>query len=147
MNDNCFTQSIRMRLCTNLRHRRDGTGELPAVALRLLLAMGEIRGTPCMRRNILVHRATTKISANSFAFRSKIEKEGLPRGSTSVLETSAQRLVGKLTHLHREQVCCFSDGPWRSGWSTSAETSRREPRGCEGILCARQSQYTGLGSR
>jgi hypothetical protein len=24
-------------------------------------------------------------------------------------------------------------------------TSRREPRGCEGILCTRQSQYTGLG--
>ena len=86
MNDNCFTQSIRMRLCTNLRHRRDGrTGELPAVALRLLLAMGKIRGTPCMRSHILVHRATTKISANSFAFRSKIEKEGLPRGSTSAL--------------------------------------------------------------
>ena len=46
-----------------------------------------------MRSHIVVHRATTKNFDNSFAFRSKIEKEGLPRGSTSVLETSAQRLV------------------------------------------------------
>jgi hypothetical protein len=48
-----------------------------------------------MRSRIFVHRATTntKIVANIFAFRSKIGKEGLPRGSTPALETSAQRLV------------------------------------------------------
>ena len=58
--------------------------------------MGKIRGTPCMGRHIVVHRATTKSSAKSFSFRSKIEKEGLPRDSTPDLETSAHRLVGKL---------------------------------------------------
>jgi hypothetical protein len=58
-----------------------------------------------MRSHIVVHRATTNSSAKSFSFRCKIEKEGLPRGSTSALETSAQRLGRELTHLPREQVC------------------------------------------
>jgi hypothetical protein len=57
-----------------------------------------------MRSHIVVHRATTNSSAKSFSFRSKIEKEGLPRGTTSALETSAQKLVGKLTRLPGEQV-------------------------------------------
>jgi hypothetical protein len=56
-----------------------------------------------MWRHISAHRATTKYSSNSFLFRSKIEKEGLPRGSTPGLESSAQRLVGKLAHLPGEQ--------------------------------------------
>jgi hypothetical protein len=46
-----------------------------------------------MGKYIVVHRATTKSSAKSFSFKSKIEKEGLPRDSTPDLETSAQRLV------------------------------------------------------
>jgi hypothetical protein len=52
-----------------------------------------------MRSHIVVHRATTNSSAKSFSFRSKIEEEGLPRGSMSALETYAQRPVGKRTHL------------------------------------------------
>ena len=54
------------------------TVELPAVALRLLLGMGKIRGTPCMRNHILVHRATTKIFANSFAFKGKLKRKDFP---------------------------------------------------------------------
>jgi hypothetical protein len=60
-----------------------------------------------MRRHSSVHRATTKYFSNSFVFKTNIEKEGLPRGSTPDLETSAQRLVGKLTHLPGEQVLCL----------------------------------------
>src|SRR6202140_4600548 len=53
----------------------------------LFIAMGKIRGTLCMRSHIVVHRATTNSSAKSFSFRSKIEKEGLPRGSAPALGT------------------------------------------------------------
>lgn len=35
-----------------------------------------------MRSHILVHCATTKYFSNSFIFKNKIEKEGLPRDST-----------------------------------------------------------------
>jgi hypothetical protein len=35
-----------------------------------------------MRRHISLHRATTKYFSNSFIFKTKIEKEGLPRDST-----------------------------------------------------------------
>jgi len=38
-----------------------------------------------MRNHILVHSATTKICANSFIFKNKIEKEGLPRDSPAGL--------------------------------------------------------------
>src|SRR5260370_27996301 len=44
--------------------------------------MGKIRGTPYMRSHMSVHRATTKYFSNSFVFKTEIEKEGLPRGST-----------------------------------------------------------------
>jgi len=44
--------------------------------------MGKIRGILCMRRHISVHRATTKDFSNSFVFKTKIEKEGLPRDNT-----------------------------------------------------------------
>jgi hypothetical protein len=57
-----------------------------------------------MRKHISVHRATTKYFSNSFVFKTEIEREGLPRDSTPALETSAQRLVGKLTHLPGEQA-------------------------------------------
>jgi hypothetical protein len=40
----------------------------------------------------------------SFAFRGSIEREGLFRDRTPDLGTSAQRLVGKLTHLPGEQA-------------------------------------------
>jgi len=78
-----------------------------------------------MRSHILVHRATTKIVANSFAFRSKIGKEGLPRGSTPDLETSAQRLVEKLTHLPRKQGLYFPNGPtFRHHGNVATENQR-----------------------
>ena len=35
-----------------------------------------------MRSHIVAHRATTKYFSNSFGFKTKIGKEGLPRGST-----------------------------------------------------------------
>src|SRR6266404_4060272 len=45
---------------------------------RRYFAMGKIRGTPCMRSHICVHRATTKYFSNSFVFNTEIEKEELP---------------------------------------------------------------------
>jgi len=44
--------------------------------------MVKIQGTPRMRSHISVHRATTKHFSNSFVFKTKIEKEGLPRDRT-----------------------------------------------------------------
>jgi hypothetical protein len=38
-----------------------------------------IRGTQCMRSHICLHHATSKYFSNSFVFKNKIEKEGLPR--------------------------------------------------------------------
>ena len=38
-----------------------------------------------MRSHIPAHRATTKYFSNSFIFRNKIEKEGLPRDSPAGL--------------------------------------------------------------
>jgi len=38
-----------------------------------------------MRSHISVHRATTKYFSNSFIFKNKIEKEGLPRDSPAGL--------------------------------------------------------------
>jgi hypothetical protein len=67
--------------------------------------MGEIRGTPCVPSHILYIVALPKSSVKSIAFKSEIGKEGLPSGSTPDLETFAQRLVGKLAHLPREQQC------------------------------------------
>src|ERR1035438_9991378 len=54
----------------------------PRPLFRLAFAMGKIRGTLCMRRHLSVHRATTKYFSNSFVFKTKIDKEGLPRDST-----------------------------------------------------------------
>jgi hypothetical protein len=55
--------------------------------------------------HILYIVALPKSSVKSIAFKSEIGKEGLPSGSTPDLETFAQRLVGKLAHLPREQQC------------------------------------------
>ena len=52
---------------------------------RRYFAMGKIRGTPCMRSHICVHRATTKYFSNSFVFKTEIEKEGLPGDITPAL--------------------------------------------------------------
>jgi hypothetical protein len=59
--------------------------------LRCYFAMGKIRGTSCMRRHIAAHRATTKYFSNSFVFKPKIEKEGLPRDSTADLGAGGLR--------------------------------------------------------
>src|ERR1700731_4505639 len=47
--------------------------------------MGKIRGTPCMRSHMFVHRATAKYFSNSFVFKTEIEKEGLPGDITPAL--------------------------------------------------------------
>jgi hypothetical protein len=44
-----------------------------------------------MRRHSSVHRATTKYFSNSFVFKTEIEKEGLPRGSTPDLGAGGSR--------------------------------------------------------
>lgn len=49
-----------------------------------------------MRSHISVHRATTKYFSNSFVFRTKIEKEGLPRESTPDLGAVGQDAQGFL---------------------------------------------------
>ena len=59
--------------------------------IRLLFAMGRIRGTPYMRRQSSVHRATVKYFSNSFVFKTEIEKKGLPRGSTPDLGAGGLR--------------------------------------------------------
>ena len=44
-----------------------------------------------MRSHIFVHRATTKYFSNPFVFKTEIEKEGLPRGSTPDLGAGGPR--------------------------------------------------------
>ena len=53
--------------------------------------MGKIRGTPCMWRHISAHSATTKYFSNSFVFKIKIEKEGLPGDSSPGLGAGGLR--------------------------------------------------------
>ena len=52
---------------------------------RYYFAMGRIRGTLRIRSHIFLHRATTKYFSNSFVFKPRIEKEGLPRDSPAGL--------------------------------------------------------------
>jgi len=44
-----------------------------------------------MRSHICLHHATTKYFSNSFVFKTKIEKEGLPRDSTPGLGAGGPR--------------------------------------------------------
>jgi hypothetical protein len=60
-------------------------------AFRLLFAVGKIRGTLSMRSHILVLGATTTSFSISFVFKTKIEKEGLPRDSPAVLGAGSPR--------------------------------------------------------
>src|SRR5258707_10424712 len=53
--------------------------------------MVKIQGTLCMRSHISVHHATTKYFSNSFVFKNKIEKEGLPRDITPDLGAGGPR--------------------------------------------------------
>ena len=75
------------RSIDGLRHSRVGTDE----SIRCLFAEGEIGGTLGMRSNISVHRATTKYFSNSFIFKNKIEKEGLPRDGPAGLGAGGPR--------------------------------------------------------
>jgi len=62
--------------------------------------MGKIRGTPRMRSHISVHRDTTKYFSNSFIFKPKIEKEGLPSDSPAGLGAGGLRFEsGRPDHL------------------------------------------------
>jgi hypothetical protein len=63
--------------------------------LRCYFAMGKIRGTSCARRHISAHRATTKYFSNSFVFKTKIEKEGLPRDRTPDLGAAGPRFESR----------------------------------------------------
>jgi len=79
--------------------------------------MGEIQGTQYMRSHSSVHRATTKYFSNSFVFKLKVEKEGLPRDRTPVLGAGGPRFKsGRPDHS-------FGRGPsLRSGFRLRART-------------------------
>ena len=67
--------------------------------------MGKIRGTPRMRSHISVHRDTTKYFSNSFIFKTKIEKEGLPRDSTPGLGAGGPEF--KSRRPDQKYLACF----------------------------------------
>jgi hypothetical protein len=67
--------------------------------------MGKIRGTPYMRSHIFVHRATTKYFSNSFVFRTKIEKEGLPKDSPAGLGAGGPEF--KSRRPRPKHLACF----------------------------------------
>ena len=53
-----------------------------------------------MWRHTVVHRATNKYFSNSFVFKTKIEKEGLPRDSPAGLGAGGPRFEsGRPDHL------------------------------------------------
>ena len=63
----------------------------PIGALSLLIRYGENSGDSTHAVHISVHRATTKYFSNSFVFKTKIEKEGLPRDITPALGAGGLR--------------------------------------------------------
>jgi hypothetical protein len=73
--------------------------------IRPFFAMGKIRGTPSMRSYISVHRATSKYFPNSFIFKKKFEKEGLPRDSTPDLGAGGPRF--KSGRPDQKYLGCF----------------------------------------
>ena len=62
-----------------------------------------------MRSHISVHRATTKYSSNSFIFKNKIEKEGLPRDSPAGLGAGGPEFKSRSPDqsLIYEKKSCF----------------------------------------
>jgi len=58
-----------------------------------------------MRSHTSVHRATTKYFSNSFVFKTKIEKEGLPGDSTSDLGAGGPRF--KSGRPDQKYLACF----------------------------------------
>jgi hypothetical protein len=84
-------------------------------AFRCFFAEGEIGGTLCMRSHISVHPATTKYFSNSFIFKNKIEKEGLPRDSPAGLgaggpEFKSRRPDHLLFYFQFTTSSCFRFG-------------------------------------
>jgi hypothetical protein len=59
--------------------------------IRLLFAMGKIRGTPRMRRHSLAHRPTTKFFDKSFLFKNYVAGKGLPKDAPSGLGEGGPR--------------------------------------------------------
>jgi hypothetical protein len=90
-------ESLPQTISGRILHIDDKSAKLKAklvweiTGLRLLFAMGKIRGTPYMRSHMSVHRATTKYFSNSFVFKTEIEKEGLPGDSAPALGAGGPR--------------------------------------------------------
>jgi len=81
---------------------------LKPVSPRLSLeppTMVKIRGTPCMRRHILLHPGTTKYFSKSFVFKNKIEKEGLPSDSPAGLGAGGPEF--KSRRPDQKYLACF----------------------------------------
>jgi hypothetical protein len=85
---------------------------------RPFFAMGKIRGTSCMRSHISVHPATTKYFSNSFIFKTKIEKEGLPKGSPAGLGAGGLEFKSPRPDQYLQRV--VDRGPEKSGFSATA---------------------------
>ena len=68
-------------------------------------SMGKIQGTLRMRRHICLHHATSKYFSNSFVFKHKIEKEGLPRDSPVALGAGGPRFK---SGRPGQSLLCFS---------------------------------------
>jgi hypothetical protein len=83
-------------------------------AFRCFFTEGEIGGTLCMRSHISVHPATTKYFSNSFIFKNKIEKEGLPRDSPAALGAGGRRLKS----CRSQELRLFLPGEWN--WLSQA---------------------------
>jgi hypothetical protein len=63
-----------------------------------------------MRSHISAHRATTKYFSNSFVFKPKIEKEGLPRDSTPDLGAGGPEFKSRRPDHFLQIFNCRSKG-------------------------------------
>src|SRR5271156_4460712 len=95
---------------------------VPVIYQRITFPLSSSNGlhrTPCKRSRISARPATTKYSSNSFVFKTKIEKEGLPRDDTPDLgagglrfksgrpDQSFQHVSGLAIHCTRSTVVTF----------------------------------------
>lgn len=74
-------------------------------SFRFFFAVGKSVGTLGMRSHISVHLATTKYFPNSFVFKTKIEKEGLPKDSPTALGAGGLRF--KSGRPDQKYLTCF----------------------------------------
>jgi len=58
----------------------------------------------CLWRHISAHRATTKYFSNSFVFKTKIEKEGLPGDSSPALGAGGPEFESRRTDQNISRV-------------------------------------------